>query len=205
MVQMPADYNPEVAGIGTAVNVDTRPPGTHGTGYRFMPLTSLTNEPAPMLVAIAGAYPGLTAEQLLAPKPLPFPEAGKWNYHRLVADGMPTGFVALPGSELVMSRPDTVAVVCTSGSLGVELADGAQHEVLALIDRADEAVTDMSELSSEEFYAFADAEGRVHIRWIDALPAGWRVLGRMLYAQLPHVKRPGNSGGFAELDDNFEF
>eukprot|EP00965_Chrysotila_dentata_P193182 6175600-Pleurochrysis_carterae.AAC.1 len=38
-----------------------------------------------------------------------------------------------------------------------------------------------------------------------ALPAGWRVLGRMLYAQLPHVKRPGNSGGFAELDDNFEF
>lgn len=91
-------------------------------------------------VAIAGLYPGLTAEQLLAPRPLPLADFGQWNYHRLVSDGVPTGFVALPGSELILARPDTVAVVASSSSLGIELSDGNEREVLALIDRSDPAV-----------------------------------------------------------------
>lgn len=142
--------------------------------------------PGPMLMAIAGLYPGLTAAELRAPQPLPFAPAGGWNYHRLLADGarparpsahhnslpaspcsalspsylpprltsrrrlslhaktqrgsrpdsshsrasagVPTGFVALPGNELVAEHPDTVAVVCDGTSLGVEFADGASHE-----------------------------------------------------------------------------
>ena len=43
--------------------------------------------PGPMLMAIAGLYPGLTAAELRAPQPLPFAPAGGWNYHRLLADG----------------------------------------------------------------------------------------------------------------------
>lgn len=57
----------------------------------------------------------------------------------------------------------------------------------------------------KEFYAFADAAGSVHIRWIDALPEGWSILGRVLYTQVPHVVKPGSGGGFAETNDEFEF
>ena len=42
-------------------------------------------------------------------------------------------------------------------------------------------------------------------RWVDELPAGWRVVGRLLYCQLPHVTPKGSAAGFAEMDDNFEF
>jgi hypothetical protein len=201
----PASYNPETPGIAVSMGDNGRPEGVHGTGYRFMPISSLGNEASPSLVAIAGAYPGLTGAQLLAPQPLPFPTLGKWNYHTLLADGLPTGFVVVPGSELLLARPNTVSVVCKSSSLGIELADGEEHEVLALIDRSDAAVDELSEMSPEDFYAFADADDRVHIRWLDALPAGWRVLGRLVYTQLPYVARPGSKSGFAEMSDEFEF
>lgn len=154
-----------------------------------------------MLVAIAGSFPGLTAAQLLAPQPLPLPAAGQWNYHRLVADALPTGFVAIPGTTLSEAHPNIVAVVCTGTSMGIEFADGSDHEVLALIDRDH----DPSEFSPNDFYAFADADDNVQIRWIKELPAGWRILGRLLYTQLPYVKKPGEGGGFAELSDDFEF
>eukprot|EP00316_Scyphosphaera_apsteinii_P016710 CAMPEP_0119302948 /NCGR_PEP_ID=MMETSP1333-20130426/4462_1 /TAXON_ID=418940 /ORGANISM="Scyphosphaera apsteinii, Strain RCC1455" /LENGTH=197 /DNA_ID=CAMNT_0007305475 /DNA_START=107 /DNA_END=700 /DNA_ORIENTATION=+ len=193
----------ERGGIGTLQT--GRQDGLHGTGYHFMPMTAMPNEPSPALVAIAGAYPGLSAQQLLAPQPLPLPEQGRWNYHRLIADGLPGGFVAVPGSSLLVSSPNTVAVVCSSESLGIELADGAVYEVLALIDRSDPATTNPSAMSPKHFYAFSDTDEVVHIRWIEALPQGWRVLGKLLYTQIPFVKRPGSGGGFAEMDDDFEF
>ena len=88
-----------------------------------------------------------------------------------MSDGLPTGFVALPGSELLLSRPDSVAVVGVSSSLGIQLPDGKEHEVLAIIDRSDPAVHDLSELSTQDFYAFADEDDRVHIRWIEVRAA----------------------------------
>jgi len=45
----------------------------------------------------------------------------------------------------------------------------------------------------------------VHIRWSDGVPEGWTVQGRLIFTQLPHVKKPGSGGGFAEMDDDFEF
>lgn len=37
--------------------------------------------------------------------------------------------------------------------------------MIAIIDRSDAAVADPSEFSDSDFYALADAEGVVHIRW----------------------------------------
>uniref|UniRef100_A0A7S2D8L0 Rubisco accumulation factor 1 C-terminal domain-containing protein n=1 Tax=Haptolina brevifila TaxID=156173 RepID=A0A7S2D8L0_9EUKA len=199
----PAEYDPEKGGLSTLTT--ERPEGSHGTGYRFMPLSSMSKEPAPALVCIAGAYPGLTADQLLAPQALPFAPAGRWNYHVLRGDVCSTGFVALPGSSLLDSHPNTVAVVCDSYSLGLEFADGQQHEVLALIDRSDIAALDASQHDDQTFYAFADEAGAVQIRWLATVPAGWRILGRLLYAQMPYIHRPGSAGGFAEDSDEFEF
>ena len=52
---------------------DTKPEGVHGSGFRFMPMVSMQPEPSPALLAIAGAYPGITADQLLSPSALPQP------------------------------------------------------------------------------------------------------------------------------------
>lgn len=40
------------AGIGKMEGTDWRPDGSHGTGYRFMPLDTVPNEPGPMLVRL---------------------------------------------------------------------------------------------------------------------------------------------------------
>lgn len=86
-----------------------------------------------------------------------------------------------------------MAVVCTSPSLGLEFSDGLEHEVLALVDRSDIATMDPSQHDSQTFYAFADEADVVHIRWYETVPAGWRIVGRLLYAQMPMIKRPGQS------------
>ena len=95
--------------------------------------------------------------------------------------------------------------MCTCASLGLELADRQEHDILAIIDRSDESVFDATHMDSKSFYALADESGAVHIRWIDPLPANWRVVGKLLYAQMPFVKKPGAAGGFAEFSDDFEF
>ena len=64
---------------------------------------------------------------------------------------------------------------------------------------------DPLDLEDSAFYAFADESGAVTIRWVEALPPGWRVLGKLLYTILPNFKRIGKKDGFAELDDDFEF
>ena len=43
--------------------------------------------------------------------------------------------------------------------------------MLAIIDRSDEAVSDLSQLSPQDFYAFADAEDKVHLRWSEVCAA----------------------------------
>eukprot|EP00962_Isochrysis_galbana_P053680 scaffold25146_cov109-Isochrysis_galbana.AAC.2 len=41
------------AGIGKMGDTEWRPEGAHGTGYRFMPLDTVPNEPGPMLVRLS--------------------------------------------------------------------------------------------------------------------------------------------------------
>lgn len=79
--QFQGGYSPETGGLSTLTS--ERPDGSHGTGYRFMPLSTMPKDSAPALLSIAGAYPGLTGAQLLAPTALPFAPAGRWNYHVL--------------------------------------------------------------------------------------------------------------------------
>ena len=86
--------------------------GQHGTGSRFMPLTTVARDSSPAVVCVAGVYPGLTADQMRAPQPVPFAPPGRWNYHMLTGAAAPGGFVAIPGSVLLDESPDTVAVVC---------------------------------------------------------------------------------------------
>ena len=203
----PSTYNPEVSGLNVQAAVGTmdRPEGAHGTGYRFMPLETVPKDTAPAVVCIAGAFPGLTRDQLAAPQPMPFAPPGSWNYHMLTGDAAPGGFVAVPGNQLLDGSPNTVAVVCMSRSLGLEFPDGQEHEVLALIDRSDPATFDPDEFDKGSFYAVSDPAGIISIRWYDVIPEGHSICGRLLFTQMPHVVRPGASQGFAEGSDEFEF
>ena len=184
-----ATYNPELSGLNPQDNLGSsgRAEGMHGTGSRFMPLSSVSKDSSPAVVCVAGVYPGITAEQLRAPQPVPFAPPGKWNYHMMQPDAAPGGFVAIPGSVLLDNSPDTVAVVCMSPDIGVEFPDGQEHECLALIDRSDEAVVNPQAFDHQAFYALADPSGAIQIRWMNVLPADWSVEGRVLFTLMPLI------------------
>lgn len=70
-------------------------------------------------------------------------------------------------------------------------------QVLVLIERADKAFT------PNKFFAFADPSGNVVIRWFDQVPAGYSILGRVLYATLPHLPQFGKKkSGWLEADED---
>lgn len=198
----PSTYDPEKPGL-TQLGGD-RPEGSHSTGFRFLPLNTMDRGSSPALLCIAGMYPGLSAQDVTGPEALPIPPQGKWNYYVLTGETC-SNFVTIPGSDLLDRHPNSVAVVANSGSLGLELADGQQHEVLAIVDRSDPAIGDPNWFDEKAFYCWEDDAGAVQIRWHDAVPNGWRILGRVLYVQMPSVKNPKRGRGFAETDDDFEF
>ena len=43
-------YNPEVGGLREEEAAQSRPEGSHGTGYRFMPVAALPNALSPVRV-----------------------------------------------------------------------------------------------------------------------------------------------------------
>ena len=73
------------------------------------------------------------------------------------------------------------------------------------LEPSDAATTDRTSFDPKAFYALADPQGTVHIRWMEAVPADWKVLGRLTYTLMPHVVKPGAAAGFAEFSDDFEF
>ena len=152
--------------------------GTHGSGSRFMSMSTATKGPAPMLLAIAGAYPGVTGAQITAVSPLPLSPEGGWNYHRLTSDACPNGFVAVEGTSLASSRPNIVALVVRSDALAVALPGGEIHEILALIDRSDPAMADPLAIDPREFYALADENDLVHIRCARDRARSWEIFVR---------------------------
>ena len=52
----PKTYNPEQPGlnVGMGEGNDGRPEGSHGTGYRFMPMLTVDRDTSPAVVCIAG-------------------------------------------------------------------------------------------------------------------------------------------------------
>jgi hypothetical protein len=153
---------------------DGRPDGTHGTGFRFMPMSAMTATSSPVIVPIAGFIPGCTAQQFSAPVALPFAEPGTWNYFTLQGEA-PGGFTVISGDPLLDTHPNTVALVAEGGSLGIEFSDGREHEVLALVDRDDVAVLNPQEMDPQQFYAFADEQELIRVRWCNAAAGPPRV------------------------------
>lgn len=68
----------------------------HGQASCFLPLRQLDQEYyAPRIIQIAGAYPGITAEEFFAVKSEPSADDGQWSYDFSDPDGPQMGTVAI--------------------------------------------------------------------------------------------------------------
>lgn len=95
--------------------------------------------------------------------------------------------VAVPGSPILQYALDPVALVASSTSLGLSLAQ--ENEVLAIVDRA------VVDFANRAFFAFADPDGLVVIRRFDQPQHGWAVVGKVLIVHIPHDPRISPSSG----------
>jgi hypothetical protein len=182
--------------------------GVHGQNSRFMPTVALRgHEHAPRIMPIAGMLPYVTLEQLLAPAAPVAATAGRWKYYKMQSDEAPYGFVCIDTPDILATATSPVVIVANSADLGIPMTDGKNDEILIFIERDDPAVTDPEAYEPGKFYAFADADGNIDVAWqLDYPTGGQRVVGRVLYGQLPFVapvKRAAT--GFAEMSDEYEF
>ena len=74
------------------------------------------------------------------------------------AHGAEYGVVAMPGSDLICGALDPVAIVASSGSLGLMIDE---KECLVIIDRGE------IDFSDRSFFCYADANGNCSIRRMD--------------------------------------
>ena len=177
-----------------------RAEGLHGDQSCFLPLQQLDDLSRwPRLLRVAGVYPGLTADEVAAPPPpAPAPEAGSWNYEFPDAHGADYGVVAVPGSDIVHGLADPVAVIASSGSLGLMIPE---KEVLLVLDRGD------TWYEERQFFAYADGAGNVSIRRMDGgygedAPDGYTIAGRVGVINLPYdAATMASSGTWLEDGD----
>lgn len=171
----------------------------HGTGSRFLSISQLKgDELMPRIIQIAGIYPGITAQELMAPSSTEAPGYGRWQYDFSDPEGPQMGTVAYPPSPLVHACLDPVVVIANNDALGIDLKGDHDIEAMVLIDRADRY------FEPTKFYAFAAPDGNVVIRWFDQVPEGWALLGKVHYVTLPYTEKSGTfKSGWMEVDDDF--
>jgi hypothetical protein len=170
--------------------------GKHGENFKFMPLLrGYPDDPFPRIIYIAGVYPDLTIDDVLAPKSPPAAEPGKWSYDFPDPDGPQLGAIAVPGSELIDSCIDPVAVIAKNTDLSVNYAE--EVECVVIIDRGNQR------FSSDDFYLFQNLQdSSLSIQWMQTLPATHRIIGKIIICMLPYSKlmKP-KSTGFLEEDE----
>ena len=109
------------------------------------------------------------------------------------AHGAEYGVVAMPGSDLICGALDPVAIVASSGSLGLMIDE---KECLVIIDRGEVDFSDRS------FFCYADANGNCSIRRMDDAYEGWTILGKVACVTLPwDADSMAKKGTWMEEDD----
>jgi hypothetical protein len=170
----------------------------HGTGSRFLSIQQLKgDELMPRIIPIAGVYPGITAQEFMAPASTPSPSYGRWAYDFSDPEGPQVGTVAYPASALVHACADPVVLIASNDALGIDLAGDHDIEAMVLVDRGDRF------FQATKFYAFAAPDGSVVIRWFDQIPEGWALLGKVHYITLPWTEKTGKyKSGWMEVEDD---
>ena len=143
---------------------------------------------------IAGVFPDLTPEELLAPPSVPSGGLGSWSYDFPDPDGPQLGIVAIPGSPKITNAIDPTVMITTNTQLGVQLVEEA--EMLVVVDRGDLKVT------RDNFYVFRTPNNDLKIEWTDRLEQGYEVLGKVILCTIPYnAANAPKKTGFMEEDD----
>ena len=178
--------------------------GLHGDQSCFLPLKQLDQDYyAPRIVQIAGAYPGITAEEIAAVSSEEAPVPGQWTYDFSDPDGPQLGTIALEGSQVVHGCSDAVAIIAEHPSLGVPMPDTLTEpvDVIVLVDRA------RNYFSERKFLVFDNPTAGVEIGAFVTkaeIPEGSTILGQVVLVQMPWLPsmKPTRSG-FMEEDEYF--
>lgn len=161
--------------------------GLNGDGYKFMPAENLSPEsPMAMLVAIGGAYPGTSAAEVMAVPALGNSPEGQWGYLFEGSVGPAGATIVVAEGEALRLAVSPVALVSTPKALGLSWApmpDGSEPEALVLLDRG---YLDYKSYEPGKFYAFADPQGALHIRWFEQVPPGWSVVASVMHVVTAH-------------------
>jgi hypothetical protein len=173
--------------------------GLHGQNFKFLPI--IQGNPKkhfPRIVCIAGVYPDLSPEELMAPSSSPAAPVGRWMYDFSDPDGPQLGTVAIPGSDVVTECIDPIAVIAKNTVLGVDAPE--DMEMVVLIDRANR------NFSPDNFYIFKTPSNTLLIQWTESISQGYQCLGKVVLCLSPFLESMRTAlSGFAEADeDDFE-
>eukprot|EP01041_Mallomonas_annulata_P004509 gene4509-8964_t len=169
--------------------------GLHGANFKFLPSTQFgQSDHYPRIIHVAGVYPGITTEELIAPLSPPRSPQGTWTFDFPDADGPQAGIVAVPGSEVITACEDPIVIVSSSNALGMNIAS-SPSSVLVVVDRADR------EFYSSDFFVFRTPDDIIEIGNSVELIDGYEILGRIVMCVLPFREEMRKSTGFLEDED----
>jgi hypothetical protein len=107
-----------------------------GQNFKYLPIHKGSDEEHfPRIMPIAGVYPSITYEQLMAPRSSEASDPGQWAYEFTDPDGPQIGTVALPGSDTITNCIDPVVVISKNTDLGVTVIE--EVEMIVVVDRGD--------------------------------------------------------------------
>ena len=176
------------------LNMKTPKVGSHGQNFKYLPLHRGSDEEHfPRIMPIAGVYPSITYEQLMAPRSTEASDPGQWTYEFTDPDGSQIGTVALPGSDTITNCVDPVVVISKNTDLGVSVIE--EVEMIVVVDRGN------TEFSKENFYMFQDPNSNLVIQWCDSERPEYQVVGKIVLCCIPWTTamKP-KSSGFLEDD-----
>lgn len=170
--------------------------GRHGENFKYLTVfKGKSSEHFPRTVPIAGMYPELTPEDVLAPAQLPLVMPGQFTFDFSDASGPQLGTIAVPGSDVLTFADDPVAIITHNSHLGIKSVSSEGVEIVAVVDRAD------LKFNPDLFYIWRSPDNVVEMGSMDRIEEGYSILGRIILTMVPYVKGDSKpSTGFLEED-----
>lgn len=176
----------------------------HGQDACFLPLEQLDQEyRAPRILQIAGMYPGLSKEDIMAVSSEPAAEVGQWSYDFSDPDGPQMGTVAVPGGPVVSLAEDPIVIIADHFELGIPLPEELKDpvDILVVVDRY------LNSFAERKFLV-VDVPGQgIRIGGFPTkndLPKGAEILGQVVFVQIPWLPcMKKTKSGFVEEDELF--
>jgi len=154
-----------------------------------------SDEHYPRIIQIAGMFPDLSAEDLMAPSSTPAAPKGSWTYDFSDPSGPQMAVVAIPGSQVITDCIDPVVMITTNTALGLNKID-LEMEMMVVVDRGD------TYFSPDNFYVFKTPENRLTVEWCQELQPGYEILGKVIVCTVPYLQSSTPKSGFAEDGDD---